>query len=302
MNERAASAGSVLRPLWHMDAGKALFVGPLHRNRWHAHSVPVYLAGLYGRFRLRVGRGEWHSCRSALVPAGILYEFDMEGSPLAVFYLEPGTAHAKALVPLVRNGIEENGALLGTAGEIALLRELYEDRTSPDWAECALDDLLRYSTSGSPVPTDARILRVLRELYGSYRDLASVKRIATEVGLSGSRFQHLFTRAVGVPFRRFRGWCRMQVAIQEILDGSNFTAASHAAGFADQSHFARDFRRTFGAPASPGLSSVRPRTKLQASYDPRGSAPPLPLETNPSGSRAGTGPDRSPPAGRALAQ
>jgi AraC-like DNA-binding protein len=103
--------------------------------------------------------------------------------------------------------------------------------------------------------------RKLRELYVSYRDLP---RVAAEAGFSGSRFQHLFTRAVGVPFRRFRGWCRMRVAIQEILSGSNFTAASHAAGFADQPHFARNFRRTFGAPASPSLSSVRPRTRPRA--------------------------------------
>jgi AraC-like DNA-binding protein len=244
-----------------MDAGKALFAGPLRHNRDHAHSVPVYLAGLYGRFRLRIGHGPWQTCRSALVPAGIVYEFDMEGAPLAVFYLEPRTAHARALAPLVRGGIEENGALVGTAGEIGPLRALYEDRTGADWAEDALDDLLRFATSRSPVATDGRILRVLEELYGSYRDLAPVARVAAEVGLSGSHFQHLFTRAVGVPFRRFRGWCRMRVAIGEILQGSNFTAAAHAAGFADQPHFAREFRRTFGAPASPGLSEVRPRSR-----------------------------------------
>ncbi|MGD9510591.1 MAG: helix-turn-helix domain-containing protein [Geminicoccaceae bacterium] len=264
MNERAASEDSVLRPIWHMDAGKALFAGPLHHNRGHAHSVPVYLAGLYGRFRLRVGHGDWHSCRNAVVPAGITYEFDMEGAPLAVFYLEPGTAHAKALAPLVRGGFEENGALLGLAGEVGPLREIFEDRTGPDWAEGALDELLRFSFRRAPVSTDARIWRVLQQLYGSYRDLAPVAQVAAEIGLSGSRFQHLFTESVGVPFRRFRGWCRMRVAIQEILDGSNFTAAAHAAGFADQPHFAREFRRTFGAPASPSLASVRPRTKRPA--------------------------------------
>lgn len=243
-----------------MDARKALFAGPLHHNRGHAHSVPVYLAGLYGRFRLRVGHGAWHSCRNAVVPAGVVYEFDMAGAPLAVLYLEPGTAHARALAPLVRDGFEDNGALLGRAGEIRPLRELFEDSTGPDWAEGALDEFLRFSFRRAPVVTDARIWRVLQQLYGSYRDLTPVAQVAAEVGLSGSRFQHVFSQSVGVPFRRFRGWCRMRVAIQEILSGSNFTAAAHAAGFADQPHFAREFRRTFGAPASPSLASVRPRT------------------------------------------
>jgi AraC-like DNA-binding protein len=49
----------------------------------------------------------------------------------------------------------------------------------------------------------------------------------------------------------------MRAAIGDIINGSNFTTAAHAAGFADQVHFAREFRRTFGAPASRGLSRVR---------------------------------------------
>jgi methylphosphotriester-DNA--protein-cysteine methyltransferase len=45
------------------------------------------------------------------------------------------------------------------------------------------------------------------------------------------RFQHLFTQEVGVPFRRYRAWNRMRMAISEIVKGSNFTTAAHAAGF-----------------------------------------------------------------------
>lgn len=49
----------------------------------------------------------------------------------------------------------------------------------------------------------------------------------------------------------------MRAAIRAVLGGNNLTAAAHAAGFADQAHFARDFRRTFGAPATPTLAKVR---------------------------------------------
>ncbi|TXM93608.1 helix-turn-helix transcriptional regulator, partial [Methylobacterium sp. WL122] len=85
----------------------------------------------------------------------------------------------------------------------------------------------------------------------------SVGALAASVGLSASRFQHLFTDAVGVPFRRYRGWLRMRRAIGAVIDGNNFTGAAHAAGFADQAHFAHDFRRTFGAPASLSLRDIR---------------------------------------------
>jgi methylphosphotriester-DNA--protein-cysteine methyltransferase len=84
-----------------------------------------------------------------------------------------------------------------------------------------------------------------------------VEGVAAEVGLSGSRFQHLFTREVGVPFRRYRAWQRMRAAIAEIVRGSSFGRAAHLAGFADQAHFGHDFRRTFGAPASQSLADPR---------------------------------------------
>jgi AraC-like DNA-binding protein len=42
-----------------------------------------------------------------------------------------------------------------------------------------------------------------------------------------------------------------------VAQGASFTTAAHAAGFADQSHFTHDFRRTFGAPPSVSLLRVR---------------------------------------------
>src|SRR5690606_19857179 len=101
-----------LKPLWHVGQGKALFAGPLNRNALHAHSVPVLLAGLYGPFALRVGAaGAWMRCRTAAIPAGVPYEFDMSGEPLGVLYLEPELAGVDALGALLRDAEEENGAL-----------------------------------------------------------------------------------------------------------------------------------------------------------------------------------------------
>ena len=84
------SGNSLCNPVWYLDRERALFAGPLGHNASHRHSVAVYLAGLYGRFALRIDGSEWLSCRTAVIPAGLNYEFDMGGEPLAVLYLEPG--------------------------------------------------------------------------------------------------------------------------------------------------------------------------------------------------------------------
>lgn len=255
--ERATSETGEPDALWHVDDGQAFFAGPLHYNTRHSHSVPIYLAGLYGTFRLRIDGARWLSCRAAVIPAGVPYEFDVGGNPLAVFYLEPNVAGVDALTPLVRETREVNGALVGNAGEVSLMREFYENGSSKQWAGLALNDLVDFSKHRASKNIDPRVSRVVENMYERYGDLTPVAQVASSVGLSASRFQHLFTREVGVPFRRYRAWHRMRAAIREIVNGSNFTTAAHAAGFFDQAHFAREFRRTFGAPASRSLSRVR---------------------------------------------
>lgn len=259
LNERAASSSrnEDLLPIWHLDPRRALFVGPLTYNAPHAHSVPVYLAGLYERFLLRIEGRAWQHCRTAVIPAGVSYEFDVAGQPLAVLYLEPCEAGADALVPLIGTCREEDGALLGSSGELSILRALHETRDSPSWTGTALDSLLAFSKSRAGRGMDPRISRVVHALSKGEREVVSAASVACEVGLSSSRFQHLFAQEVGVPFRRFRIWQRLRSAISEIAAGSSFTHAAHSAGFADQAHFARAFRQAFGAPASPSLRRVR---------------------------------------------
>jgi AraC-like DNA-binding protein len=255
--ERAATGSGELDALWHVDEGRTFFAGPLDYNASHQHGAPVYLAGLYGSFGLRVEGGEWLSCHTAVIPAGVLHELDIGGNPLAVFYVEPDIAGADALTPLVRNSREVQGTLVGRTGEISLLRTLYEDRAGTRWAGAALADLLAFARRRAARHIDPRVSRVIANLYAHYDDLTPVTQLAASAGLSASRFQHLFTQEVGVPFRRYRAWQRMRAAIREIVNGSNFTRAAYAAGFSDQAHFAHDFRRTFGAPASRSLTKVR---------------------------------------------
>ncbi|HRN84895.1 AraC family transcriptional regulator [Hyphomicrobium sp.] len=257
MYERAATTETDLKPIWHLDAGRALFVGPLTYNAPHAHSVPVYLAGLYAPFAVRIGAEPWTQCRTAVIPAGVTYALRLEGQPLAVFYLEPSEAGSDALLPLVTNGREVAGAVIGTDGELSEIRAIYETPDSLRWVGAALDSLLAFSTPRAHRALDPRIAAAVALMSERPDDTVSAVDAAGHAGLSSSRFQHLFAREVGVPFRRFRSWQRLRHAIGEVVAGSSFTSAAHAAGFSDQAHFANTFRRTFGAPASPSLGKLR---------------------------------------------
>ena len=252
--ERAAPK---LGPLWHLDAGRTCFIGPLNYNAPHQHGAPVFLAGLYGTFQLRLAGGDWRSCRTAVIPAGVMHELDVGGEPIGVLYIEPTVDGQSALASLVASGEEMDGALIGDGGETLLLRALWEDAAGVGWAGEALDDLLGFASAHARRHIDPRIARAIDAIGTGMEEQLSVETVASLVGLSPHRFQHLFTNELGVPYRRYRSWMRMRKAIATVADGTNFTQAAHAAGFCDQAHFTHDFRRTFGAPPSPSLSGVR---------------------------------------------
>ncbi|MEG6507586.1 helix-turn-helix transcriptional regulator [Methyloligella sp. 2.7D] len=255
MYERADSPD--LAPIWSVQDGRALFAGPLGHNRLHSHSTAVLLTGLYDSFPLSIGHRPFVTVRSAVIPAGVAYEFDMAGAPLSVFYLDPVEGGAETLAPLMDETEEIGGALIGRHCEIGIMREIYEAASAMSWADTALADLTRFGESRNGNSIDPRFRRAVETIATTQGAQIPVDALAKAAGLSPSRFQHLFTRHVGVPYRRYRTWQRLRIAIAEIVKGSSFTMAAHQAGFFDQAHFARAFRKTFGAPASPSLVKLR---------------------------------------------
>lgn len=191
--ERAA-AKAALRPFWHVDETRTFFVGPLEYNRLHQHGAPVYLAGVYDKFGLRIHGGRWHWCRTAVIPAGVPHELDLGGYPLAVFYIEPNLGGAEALVPLSGDSWEVDGVLVGGSGEFTIMRELWEDNASATWVDQALDDLLAFSKRQAARSIDPRISAAIDYLQTHADELTSVTLLARNAGLSASLSARVHSR------------------------------------------------------------------------------------------------------------
>jgi AraC-like DNA-binding protein len=80
--------------------------------------------------------------------------------------------------------------------------------------------------------------------------------LAATAGVSPSRFAHRFTAATGVPFRRYRTWCRMAAVARAASAGATLTRAALDAGFASSAHLSAAFRAMFGlSPTQLGLGT-----------------------------------------------
>ena len=98
---------------------------------------------------------------------------------------------------------------------------------------------------------DSRIAHVIRHMEAAIDSSPSVPQFAALVGLSPSRFAHLFRDEVGMPPGRYLHRLRMQRA--RVLLERTFLSVRDVmcqVGFRDPSHFARDFRRYHGVAPS----------------------------------------------------
>jgi AraC-like DNA-binding protein len=237
--------------LLHVGADHTCYVGTLDYVAPHHHATVVFLAGLYGTFRVRVEAGAWLTCRTALIPAGVRHELDLHGDPLGVYYPEPTIALAPALLSLLDNRDERDGLLLGGGGHTAPMREIYEHRSSHTWVSAAVSELTRHAVRRArPRSLDPRIAQIIARLHASPDDMTPVEAVARVHGLSASRFLHLFSAQLGVPYRRYRMWNRVRAAMRAGIAGQSLTHAAATAGFADSAHFTHNFRDTFGVTPS----------------------------------------------------
>jgi AraC-like DNA-binding protein len=236
------------RNILTLGADRAVYVGDLASSGWHAHSAPVFLLGLSGRFALHLPGGRIEYCRSALVDSGAYHVFDPRGEAVSTMYLEPDSPEARSL----REHFALNGpVILDPIERLDAIRSVETHLSTFD-----VSALLRWRLREAAA-MDGRIGHVLMALRRSGMNPPDRSCAAMMVGLSTSRFNHLFSEQMGVSFRSYRMWSQVRSAIGALATLPNLTAAAHETGFSDSSHFSNVFRKTFGNTPSALLRPIR---------------------------------------------
>ncbi len=226
-------------------------MGGVESTSWHRHGAPVLLIALGGEFRIEVRNGQVESCRSAFVDIHVEHKFTYQGERFAAIFLEPD---APELVSLRRQFLWEDSAAHNLAAfdlvAIPRSRRRFEQRLQTfDW-----DGLLRTPLRDRrPTQLDERVARALPVLRVLPQDRVARAKLAACLGLSESRFNHLFSEQAGICFRRYRLWSQLRSTLAQLSGHHNFTAAALQGGFADSSHFSRVFRDMVGTTPSAVL-------------------------------------------------
>lgn len=135
-------------------------------------------------------------------------------------------AWAAAARPLLDNGIPADDTPSGVLDQVL---DTLTDAGTHD--ELPLHPALRQAVAVLPTMLDHSV---------------HLGQLAAAVGISASRLGHLFSDELGLPFRPYVRWARLQRAIDHARNGGTLTDAAHAAGFADSAHLTRVSHEMFG--------------------------------------------------------
>ena len=218
------------------------------RGSWtdlHRHHCVQLVMALEGTLRFRQRpRQRWTTCGAVLVRPDASHEVDARGTDALIAFVDAESELGAALAertasdvaPVSPATVAEWRAQLGDSASLTAAR------VEP-WVTGTL------LCDRRPPSIDHRVKRVLRDLPNrlAEADAVSLDAVAASVGLSPSRFLHLFTRSVGVPLRPYVLWLRLQCGARELAGGKSVADAAYAAGFSDAAHFTRTFRRMIGA-------------------------------------------------------
>ncbi|WP_051407555.1 AraC family transcriptional regulator [Nocardia sp. CNY236] len=231
--------------------GLIVYLGPGSSADEHAHHAIQFVWGLDGGFDIALGDHRSH-VGAALVPADTAHRFDAHGKRIALVLIDRSGRYGTELQHLAVD-------LAGTdlTHQLATFAPPETDMTAEEataWCEGLITALgIDAIPATPPAPPVERTLAYLR---GDISGTPRLSAAARHANVSPTWLTHTFSRQIGIPFRRYVLWMRIQRAVDELCRGADLTTGATYAGFSDSAHLSRVFRTNFGLAPSTLLHST----------------------------------------------
>ncbi len=222
----------------------AAYSGASFSTGRHSHFLTQLCLGVEAPLRLRGRNGNWLEYKAAFVPPGISHETEKSAHPFILILFDPLTIGANLFArrPIAEGepAIDISDAL--SAREIQSIAGTLANPTGQSKLEI-LQILQRHRTAPAERPIDPRIQVSMEKIA---KENSSLADLAMTARLSLSRFRHLFREETGIALSGYRVWMKTRKAITMLGKHPELAHAAYQGGFADQAHFSRIFRRSFG--------------------------------------------------------
>ena len=225
-------------PVLYLWDSKAMYIGPSFDTGVHSHNAHQVIVALDGKTKV---------------------EIDNYWSEDSIFVIKPNTKHrihflghvALLLIDSEISKLEDSFIPNGLKLEsLANLKSCYSQPvSSEDALQLFLDIIQEVGLSNITISKsiDERIVKCLKFINLNLKEELSMETVCKFNGISESSFSHLFSKEVGLPFRRYVLWKRLKESISLYLkDNRTLTEVSQEMGFSDQAHYTKSFKDVFG--------------------------------------------------------
>jgi len=185
--------------------------------------------------------------RGVWIPAGLRHSIDLSG-PINVrsIYIDPA---ANRKLPKVCSVVNVSPLfremILETIRHGQLRRA---DAIERRLAEFLFDQLRALPSIALqlPMPTDPRARQAAEYLKGNSKDIAYLKRLKRELGISRRTLERLFRTETNMSLGRWRQTSRLANSLQLLASGRAVTDVAFEVGYESVSAFIAAFKRFFG--------------------------------------------------------
>lgn len=239
----------------YLERGWLLYDGPVAPTGTHAHHAFQIMLSSDVPVGMVVGNDS-ATIETLCIPADAPHAFATASPRTAILYIEPESRAGRHLAGLVMVSatLEHWVSVAAPLDGIASAR-IETWAQARDIYNAVIERLIPDDMRARPWPP--AIKRLVSLLPHRLDEELRLGRLASELELSESRLAHLVSEYLGIPFRAYVLWLRLEAAASEIAKGRTLTEAAHRAGFSDGAHLSRIFKRMFGIAPSDVASFAR---------------------------------------------
>ncbi|EOQ90431.1 DNA-binding helix-turn-helix protein [Leptospira yanagawae serovar Saopaulo str. Sao Paulo = ATCC 700523] len=214
----------------------------------HSHYAVSILVSKQSPFQLVTKEKETIETEGIIIPPNFFHRLEASHTEIVVIQLDPKSEEYKKIEMKDRYSLLDKPSIQTIQ---SLAEPLFTNTLNCQTARKVYEEILEVlGSTKSNKEWDQRINVAVKKIKETLPNPISLAVLSKETGISKDRFMHLFKENMGIPLRQYLLWQRLHIAARLLQNGENLTTASHAAGFSDQAHLSRTFKKMFGVKPS----------------------------------------------------